>query len=169
MRALRVYERRGLLKPGRSATGWRLYGPSELQRLNIIVTLKALGMTLAQIRSLLKTSPPPLASVLEMQLRACRAKRDEADRAIEFVQAALATIESGRPLALEELCNLTRSMEMGNHRAIARELINEEISPDEERAPTSSWGLSSEPMIMHKAQTTFKFCDHTLNVVRIVN
>jgi DNA-binding transcriptional MerR regulator len=134
VRALRVYERRGLLKPGRSGKGWRLYGPSELQRLNVIVTLKAFGMTLAQIRSLLKTSPPPLASVLEMQLRACRAKRDEADRALEFVQAALATIESGRPLALEELCNLTRSMEMGNHHAIARELINEEISPDEERA-----------------------------------
>lgn len=134
VRALRVYERRGLLKPGRSGKGWRLYGPSELQRLNVIATLKAFGMTLAQIRSLLKTSPPPLASVLEMQLRACRAKRDDADRALEFVQAALTTIESGRPLALEELCNLTRSMEMGNHRAIARELINEQISPDEERA-----------------------------------
>jgi len=134
VRALRVYERHGLVKPERSGKGWRLYGPSELQRLNVIVTLKAFGMSLAQIRSLLRTSPPPLASVLQMQLRACAAKRDEADRALEFVQAALATIESGRPLALEELCNLTRSMEMRNHRAIARELINEEISPDEERA-----------------------------------
>ena len=129
VRALRVYERRGLLKPGRSGKGWRLYGPSELQRLNVIVTLKAFGMTLAQIRSLLKSNPPPLASVLEMQLRACRAKRDEADRALEFVQAALATMESGRPLALEELCNLTRSMEMGKHRAIVRELINEQTLP----------------------------------------
>jgi DNA-binding transcriptional MerR regulator len=131
---LRVYESQGLIKPGRSGKGWRVYGPNELQRLNIIVTLKAFGMTLAQIRSLLRTSPPPLASVLEMQLRACRAKRDEADKALEFVQAALTTIESGRPLALDELCNLTRSMEMGNHHTIARELINEDISPDEERA-----------------------------------
>ena len=134
VRALRVYETHALIKPGRSVNGWRLYGPSELQRLNVIVTLRAFGMTLAQIRSLLKTNAPPLARVLEMQLRACRAKRDEADKALESVQAALATIESGQPLALEELCNLTRSMEMGNHHAIARELINEEISPDEERA-----------------------------------
>src|SRR5579863_2644529 len=134
VRALRVYETHGLIKPGRSVKGWRLYGPNEIQHLNVIVTLKAFGMTLAQIRSLMKTSPPPLARVLEMQLRACRAKRDEADKALEFVQAALATIDSGRPLALEELCNLTRSMEMGNHHAIARKLINEEISADEERA-----------------------------------
>ena len=63
MRALRVYERQGLIKPARSGKGWRLYGPSELQRLNIIVTLKTFGMTLAQIRSLLKTRPPPVARV----------------------------------------------------------------------------------------------------------
>ena len=144
VRALRVYERHGLIKPARSANGWRLYGPSELQRLNIVATLKTFGMTLAQIRSLLKTSPPPLARVLEMQLRVCRARRDGADKALQLVQAALATIESGRSLALEELCNLTRSMEMGNHHAIARELINEQITPQEERA-YMSWMAARPP------------------------
>jgi MerR family transcriptional regulator, thiopeptide resistance regulator len=134
VRALRVYERHGLIEPARSGKGWRLYGPKELQRLNVIVTLKAFGMTLAQIRSLLNRRRPPLARVLEMQLRACRARRDGAEKALALVQAALATIESGRPLALEELCNLTRSMEMGNHHAITRDLINEQIAPDEERA-----------------------------------
>jgi DNA-binding transcriptional MerR regulator len=134
VRALRVYERHGLIEPARSGKGWRLYGAKELQRLNVIVTLKTFGMTLAQISSLLKKRPPPLARVLEMQLRACRARRDEADNALQLVQAALASIESGRPLTLEELCNLTRSMEMDNHQAIARELINEQITPQEERA-----------------------------------
>jgi DNA-binding transcriptional MerR regulator len=121
VRALRVYERHGLLAPARSGNGWRLYGPKELQRLNVIVTLKTFGMTLAQIRSLLKTRAPPLGRELEMQLRACKARRDGAEKALELVQAALATIESGRPLTLEQLCNLTRSMEMGNHHAITRE------------------------------------------------
>src|SRR5262249_24290288 len=114
--------------------GWRLYGPKELGRLNLIVTLKTFGMTLAQIRSLLKSKPPPLARILEMQLRACRVRRDGAERALQLVQTALATIKSGQPLALDELCNLTRSMEMENHQAIVRELINEQIAPHEERA-----------------------------------
>jgi MerR family transcriptional regulator, thiopeptide resistance regulator len=134
VRALRVYERHGLIEPARSGKGWRLYGSKELQRLNLIVTLKTFGMTLAQIRLLLKRRPPPLAHVLEMQLRACKARRDGAEKALERVQAALATIESGRPLTLEDLCNLTRSMEMGNHHAIARDLINKQITPHEERA-----------------------------------
>jgi DNA-binding transcriptional MerR regulator len=81
VRALRVYERHGLIKPARSGKGWRLYGPSELQRLNIIVTLKTIGMSLAQMRSLLKTSPPPLERVLQMQLRACRGRREAAEKA----------------------------------------------------------------------------------------
>jgi MerR family transcriptional regulator, thiopeptide resistance regulator len=134
VRALRVYERHGLIEPARSGKGWRLYGSKELQRLNVIVTLKTFGMTLAQIRLLLKKRPPPLAHVLEMQLRACKARRDGAEKALELVQTALATIESGRPLALEDLCNLTRSMEMGNHHATARELINKQLTPQEERA-----------------------------------
>ena len=134
VRALRVYERHGLIEPARSGNGWRCYGPRELQRLNVIVTLKAFGMTLAQIRSLLATKSPPIARVLQMQLRACNARKDAADKAVRLVQTALATIESGRHLSLDELCNLTRSMEMGNQHAITRELINEQITPDEERA-----------------------------------
>jgi hypothetical protein len=30
VRALRVYERQGLIEPARSGKGWRLYGPKEL-------------------------------------------------------------------------------------------------------------------------------------------
>jgi len=70
VRALRVYERHGLIEPARSGKGWRCYGPRELQRLNVIVTLKTFGMTLAQIRTLLVTKTPPIARILQMQLRA---------------------------------------------------------------------------------------------------
>jgi len=58
VRALRVYERQRLIEPRRTGKGWRCYGPKELRRLNVIVTLKAFGMTLAQIRTLLATNPP---------------------------------------------------------------------------------------------------------------
>lgn len=149
VRALRVYERHGLIEPKRTGKGWRCYGPRELQRLNVIVTLKAFGMTLAQIRTLLKTKPPPLARVLHMQLRACNARKDAVERALVLVRAALATIGSGSPLSLEELCNLTRSMEMGaevddgNRMAVVRALINERMTPEEERA-YSTW-VASRP------------------------
>ncbi len=52
VRALRFYERRGLLVPARRASGYRLYGASDLDRLAFIRQAKALGLTLAAIRPL---------------------------------------------------------------------------------------------------------------------
>jgi DNA-binding transcriptional MerR regulator len=95
-------------------------GPEELRRLNVIVTLKAFGMTLAQIRTLLETKSPPLARALRMQLQACRARRDTADKAVGLVKTALAAIESGKQLSLDDLCNLTRSTEMENEHTRAQ-------------------------------------------------
>src|SRR5699024_8779324 len=69
VRALRVYERAGLLKPARSAKGWRVYRPAEIERLNIVVALKGFGLTLAQIRKSFGASPPALAAVLDMQIK----------------------------------------------------------------------------------------------------
>ncbi|HEY4212810.1 MAG TPA: MerR family transcriptional regulator [Steroidobacteraceae bacterium] len=150
VRALRVYEHHGLIEPRRTGKGWRCYGPRELQRLNVIVTLKAFGMTLAQIRTLLKTKTPPLTRVLQIQLQACRAKKDAVEKALALVRAALATIGSGKPFSLEDLCNLTRSMDMEaemdgvSNFAIVRGLINERITPEEERAHMN-WVASLQP------------------------
>ncbi len=52
-RTLRYYEEMGLL-PGvrRRAGGRRVYGPDELERLRFIQRLKALGLSLAEIKDL---------------------------------------------------------------------------------------------------------------------
>ena len=146
VRTLRIYERHNLINPIRSKNGWRLYGRKELQQLNVIATLKALGLTLEQIRSQLATTPPPLARVLQLQLQTCNARRDAADKAIGLIKAALATIKSGKQLSPENLCDLARSMEMESQFAVYqvfRELANETITPDEERAVVT-W-IASRP------------------------
>ena len=48
-RALRFSEARGLVAPLRTYSGRRLYGPGELERINLIVSLKRAGLTLSQI------------------------------------------------------------------------------------------------------------------------
>lgn len=50
---LRHYESRGLLKPGRSASGYRLYPQSQLAQLQLIYQAKQLGFSLAQVEALL--------------------------------------------------------------------------------------------------------------------
>lgn len=64
-KALRLYEQRGLLRPPRSAAGWRAYGPAELRRAAEIATLRRLGFSLAQVARLLRGDPAGLAPALE--------------------------------------------------------------------------------------------------------
>jgi DNA-binding transcriptional MerR regulator len=48
-KALRLYEQRGLISPGRTPAGWRAYGPAEIARAAEIVELRALGLCLGDI------------------------------------------------------------------------------------------------------------------------
>ena len=50
---LRVYERRGLVDPDRSAGGSRRYSPGDIERLHRIRELLAEGLNLAGIRRVL--------------------------------------------------------------------------------------------------------------------
>lgn len=51
-KALRVYERAGLIRPRRSPAGWRLYGPRDLEQARGIIALRRLGVGLADIAEL---------------------------------------------------------------------------------------------------------------------
>ncbi|MDZ7870814.1 MAG: MerR family DNA-binding protein [Rheinheimera sp.] len=50
---LRHYESRGLLQPGRSPSGYRLYPPGQLAQLQLIYQARQLGFSLAQVEALL--------------------------------------------------------------------------------------------------------------------
>ena len=52
---LRYYERRGLLRPAsRSASGYRLYGESDVERLRFVRAAQEMGFTLSEITELLE-------------------------------------------------------------------------------------------------------------------
>ena len=53
IKALRLYERHGLIAPTRTLAGWRVYGTDEMMRASKIVALRALGLSLVQIRRVL--------------------------------------------------------------------------------------------------------------------
>jgi DNA-binding transcriptional MerR regulator len=55
-KALRLYEQRGLVTPGRTAAGYRVYGSAELLRASEVATLRALGLSLAQVERVLEAT-----------------------------------------------------------------------------------------------------------------
>ncbi len=91
VKALRHYDRLGLLKPERidPESGYRYYSGAQLPRLNRILALKDLGFSLEQVSQLLDAdlSPNQLHSML-------RLKQEEVSSQIEAEQYRLARIEA---------------------------------------------------------------------------
>ena len=67
VKALRLYEARGLVKPLRTANGWRAYGPEAMARLHQVLALKRLGLSLQRIADLLVGRGVGLDAVLGLQ------------------------------------------------------------------------------------------------------
>ena len=100
VRALHHYDRLGLLPPrDRSPSGYRLYGREEVERLYVIVALRELGMSLADIGSYLDEAAPEdprstLAVVAERHLASVRRdlqRQREIERRLEDLLGSLAS------------------------------------------------------------------------------
>ncbi len=112
VKALRVYEREGLLKPARSGSNWRAYGRAEEIRLTAILALKRLGLPLAKVRDLLTGLAGDLDAVLALQEQSLTQRQNELGTALAIVQAARARLASGVPLSTEDLTQLVRTTAM---------------------------------------------------------
>ncbi|WP_439486573.1 MerR family transcriptional regulator [Blastomonas fulva] len=107
-RALRFYEARGLVQPLRTASGRRHYDAAALERLNLILSLKKAGLTLAQIQRLTANRRIDLHGLITAQLDHLEAQA----RRISDAQALLVSVKSrtdrGEPIDAETFCSLIR-------------------------------------------------------------
>ncbi|MBA4012808.1 MAG: MerR family transcriptional regulator [Phenylobacterium sp.] len=105
-KALRLYEERGLIAPLRTSAGWRAYGPDQLARGAEIATLRALGLSLAQVERVLGGD----ARVLEPALAAHQASLEAQGRSlaltIERVRRMRAQLAAGAAPSVAELAAL---------------------------------------------------------------
>ena len=105
-KALRLYEQRGLVTPGRTAAGWRTFGASEMARAAEVVALRALGLSLAEVARVLsgdaKCLEPALAAhqaTLETRIRELAGTAE----AVRKIRADLAGGEAPQPGDLPRL------------------------------------------------------------------
>lgn len=105
-RALRHYEKVGLMAPARTGSGQRVYGEKDVLRLQEIQLLKRAGFTLSAIRSMTKSKGPDARALLGTQLEVMQAEVVRLTRAIEATSLALRAVEAGAPVDLSSLCQL---------------------------------------------------------------
>ncbi|MET7378603.1 MerR family transcriptional regulator [Streptomyces sp. NPDC005526] len=98
VRMLRHYDATGLLRPARvdPATGYRHYTAAQLTRLNRIIALKDLGLTLQQVRRILdeRVSTDELRAMLRLRQAELEADMAAAAARLVQVEARLRSIES---------------------------------------------------------------------------
>ncbi len=131
-KALRVYERHGLVVPKRLPNGWRSYDVADLERLNAISVLRVIGLSLKQIKTLLIESNPPLKQMLEIQIEACSKRKLDAERAGAIARAALQRLEEQHELTIEELCSLVRGVAVNSMPPQLQQLLNKHMTADEQ-------------------------------------
>ena len=111
-KALRLYERLGLVKPVRTSTGWRTYGPDQMVRLHQVLALKHLGLPLRRVGELIGGQLADLDAVLRLQEQALRGRvADDASR-LELLVAVRRRLAGGETLSVDDLTHLTRETVM---------------------------------------------------------
>lgn len=129
VRALHHYDRIGLLQPSRrSDSGYRLYEDCDLARLEQIVVLKFLGLSLNQIRDLvgLADQHETLAEALRCQQAVLAEKRKHLDTVIRAIREAERSIEPGRATDWQQFMRIIKEIEMQNDVDWSKKYYNED-------------------------------------------
>lgn len=107
-KALRLYEQQGLIKPIRTAAGWRTYGSPEMERLAEIAALRALGLSLAQVGRVLRGDPEGVESALAMHQAGLEDRIRQLVGNAERVRALRADLAQGKTPTAGDLARLVR-------------------------------------------------------------
>jgi DNA-binding transcriptional MerR regulator len=88
IKALRHYERVGLLAPIRAGGGYRQYSYADMQRLERVLSLRALGFSLKDVAAVIDADAATRASLLRQQRERLEDRRARLTRAIEIIGVA---------------------------------------------------------------------------------
>jgi len=93
VRMLRYYEGQGLLQPVRKASGYRVYGDTDVEIVKRITMLSAAGLTLEAIRQIL-----PCARPGSLSFRPCAEFKDGVRRKLAELDGQIGTLSESRRL-----------------------------------------------------------------------
>lgn len=111
-RALRLYERHGLIVPDRTPAGRRFYDVSHVTVLAQIRTLKDMGLTLASIARLMRARTLDARELVALRLDQVEAERARLSEVAAQLRAAQAALASG-PVDAAALADLLAERRTG--------------------------------------------------------
>ena len=144
IKALHHYDRLGLLKPGRTDAGYRMYAQRDFERLEQIIALKFLGVPLKRIKQVLDRAALELPDALRLQRKALEEKQVLLDRAIRAIRAAEDLVEPGKPADPAILKTIIEVIGMQNEIEVMKKYYSTEEAWEKRRryyqeGPSPEW------------------------------
>lgn len=100
-KAMRLYEKKGIIKPVEvdAANGYRYYSADQVQQLNALLELKALGFSLDEIKNIIdgKADKELLVKILENKQRAWQEAMNTAKYKSECLDDIIDNLRSSQP------------------------------------------------------------------------
>lgn len=113
VRMLQFYDDIDLLKPTkRNKSGYRLYTDNDLLRLQQIITLKYLGLSLNDIKDVIKNSNFDVLKSLQIQSQILADNAEKIQEASKLLRYIAAQIEAGQVINWESTSIITKILEM---------------------------------------------------------
>ena len=108
VKALRLYEQRGLVMPMRTGAGWRVYGPDEMTRIAEIAALRQLGLSLGDVARVLEGDATALGSALATHQAVLEGRLDQLAGVVEKVRRIRTDLAHGKTPAIGDLALLMK-------------------------------------------------------------
>ena len=132
VRTLRYYDEIGLLSPGRTGSGHRLYAADDVVRLQQIRSLRALGFGLEEIRDCLGRPDLPARRVIELHLSRLEERIRSQQRLRDLLAMVSARLDPAEEVSAEEFMEMaTEVIEMSER--IEKYYTPEQLEQLEER------------------------------------
>ncbi len=100
-KAMRLYEKKGIIKPVKvdPANGYRYYSAEQVQQLDALLELKALGFSLDEIKTIIdgSTAKEPLLQMLQKKRRAWQEAMNAAKYKEECLENIIRNVQGSQP------------------------------------------------------------------------
>ncbi len=119
VRTLRFYDQIGLFSPsGHSDSGHRLYNEADIKLLNQILSLKDLGLSLEEIRSVFKERTYTPSDIVAIQIERIRKNIKIQQKLLAELERIAERMNRQEPPSVDEFISLLETMKMSNEKYI---------------------------------------------------
>ncbi|HET7627606.1 MAG TPA: MerR family transcriptional regulator [Bacillales bacterium] len=145
-RTLRYYDKIGLLKPARTNTsGYRIYGPKEVDLLQQILFYRELGVSLETIKSIISAPSFNREQALQDHRKQLLEKRTHVDHLIANVEQTIEAMKGGRKMTdQEKFAGFKERLIEDNEKKYGKEIREKYGNPTVEKANAKVRGMTQD-------------------------